>query len=280
MFLKNNLFLNMKMKNKAFTLVELLVVITILAIISVVAYQNFWWAVSKAVSWRKISDVATIETSLQQYKVDKNYYPAVWTWSTTNMWWYDYNVEATQSNTISVVLNWSEIQEISDANWWWRVMNLDWTQQIWAKGTISQEELGKAYLTRDLYDPEVWDLKVWGSWKMIDSWIGRYVYAVYRKPTWPNWLANNRNGTYYNIAYTVKKEWSDIYMTKIVWDYDSGSCFDDAPTCPRTLIWSRGNFLINDQEQWKNADWTPFTSGFWSTEENQWIPYPVNDFSE
>ncbi|MBT3729141.1 prepilin-type N-terminal cleavage/methylation domain-containing protein [bacterium] len=28
-------------KNKAFTLVELLVVITILAIISVVAYQNF-----------------------------------------------------------------------------------------------------------------------------------------------------------------------------------------------------------------------------------------------
>jgi prepilin-type N-terminal cleavage/methylation domain-containing protein len=30
-----------KIKNKAFTLVELLVVITILAIISVVAYQNF-----------------------------------------------------------------------------------------------------------------------------------------------------------------------------------------------------------------------------------------------
>jgi prepilin-type N-terminal cleavage/methylation domain-containing protein len=29
------------LKNKAFTLVELLVVITILAIISVVAYQNF-----------------------------------------------------------------------------------------------------------------------------------------------------------------------------------------------------------------------------------------------
>ncbi|MCD5385188.1 type II secretion system GspH family protein, partial [Candidatus Gracilibacteria bacterium] len=63
-------------KNKAFTLVELLVVITILAIISVVAYQNFGGAVDKAVSGRKISDVSTIESSLQQYKADKNYYPA------------------------------------------------------------------------------------------------------------------------------------------------------------------------------------------------------------
>jgi prepilin-type N-terminal cleavage/methylation domain-containing protein len=38
------------LKNKAFTLVELLVVITILAIISVVAYQNFGGAVDKAVA--------------------------------------------------------------------------------------------------------------------------------------------------------------------------------------------------------------------------------------
>jgi prepilin-type N-terminal cleavage/methylation domain-containing protein len=41
-------------KNKAFTLVELLVVITILSIISVVAYQNFGGAVDKANVGRKI----------------------------------------------------------------------------------------------------------------------------------------------------------------------------------------------------------------------------------
>lgn len=269
----------MKIKNKAFTLVELLVVITILAIISVVAYQNFWWAVSKAVSGRKISDVATIETSLQQYKVDKNYYPSTWEYdSDNNVWWYNNSLNATQSNTISVVLNWSEIQEVSDANWGWRVMNLDWTQQVWAKGTISQEELGKAYLTRELYDPEVWDLIERSTWnKLIDKWIGRYVYAVYRKPTWENWWANNRNGTYYNIAYTVKKEWSDIYMTKIVWDYDSGSCFENAANCPNTLIWSGDEFLVNDQEQGKDSEWNNLTN-FWSTQPNQWIPYPVNDF--
>jgi prepilin-type N-terminal cleavage/methylation domain-containing protein len=37
----NKLYNMNNIKNKAFTLVELLVVITILAIISVVAYQNF-----------------------------------------------------------------------------------------------------------------------------------------------------------------------------------------------------------------------------------------------
>jgi prepilin-type N-terminal cleavage/methylation domain-containing protein len=78
------------MKNisqKAFTLVELLVVITILAIISVVAYQNFGGAVDKANAGRKISDVSTIETSLAQYSVDNSYYPAVDEFNaTTNRW--------------------------------------------------------------------------------------------------------------------------------------------------------------------------------------------------
>jgi len=145
-------------KNKWFTLVELLVVITILAIISVVAYQNFWWAVDKAVSWRKISDVSTIETSLQQYKVDKNTYPAVWLYDgSTNMWWYNQANEATQSNTIDITPDWAEILSIDWATGGWYIMNLDNSQQIWAKGIISQTELTKRYLTKDLYDPEVWD---------------------------------------------------------------------------------------------------------------------------
>jgi general secretion pathway protein G len=67
--------------NKGFTLVELLVVITILSIISVVAYQNFGGATDKAISGRKINDILTLETSLQQFKVDKNYYPMPMTYS-------------------------------------------------------------------------------------------------------------------------------------------------------------------------------------------------------
>ena len=270
-------------KNKAFTLVELLVVITILAIISVVAYQNFGWAVDKAVSGRKISDVSTIETSLQQYKVDKNLYPAVWLYdATTNMWWYTWTVDASPSNTIDITADWAEILSIDDADWGWRVMNSETLtpRQIWAKWTIWQENLTKRYLTKDLYDPQVWDEKEnTNNKKLIEYWIWRYIYAVYKKPTGTNWSTNNKNGTYYNIAYTVKKEWSDTYVTKIVWDYDSDSCFENSSTCPDTLIWSAtgSTILIDWQEQGKDGNnWN--LPNFWSTSNNQGIPYPVADF--
>lgn len=268
-----------KFKNNAFTLVELLVVITILAIISVVAYQNFWGAVDKAVSGRKIGDVSTIETSLQQFKVDNNYYPAVDIYNaTTNMWWYNNAVVATPSNTLNVTMNGAEITNIDSANWGWRVMNIDNTQQIWAKWTLSQETLWKKYLTKDLYDPEVGDLKEnTNSKKLIELGLGRYVYSIYKKPTWANWWTDNKTGTYYNMAYTIKKEASDTYVTKIVWDYDSGSCFDSAANCPKTLIWSQNTILVDEQEHWKTASWTNLAS-FWSSSTNQWIPYPVSDF--
>jgi len=268
-----------KLQNKAFTLVELLVVITILAIISVVAYQNFGWAVDKAVSGRKIGDVSTIETSLQQFKVDNNYYPAVDLYNaTSNMWWYNNAVEATPSNTLNVTMNGAEITSVDWANGGWRVMNIDNTQQIWAKGTLSQETLWKKYLTKDLFDPEVGDLKEnTNNKKLIELGLGRYVYAIYKKPQGANWWTDNKTGTYYNIAYTIKKEASDTYVTKIVWDYDSGSCFDNSANCPKTLVWSQNSILVNEQEQGKTASWTALAA-FGSTSTNQWIPYPVSEF--
>ncbi len=263
-------------KNKAFTLVELLVVITILAIISVVAYQNFWWAVDKAISWRKISDVSTIETSLQQYKADKWFYPPTTTKSNTNLWWYDTWATATPSNKIIVTYNWEEIATVKNTSvWGWRIY---WTwawaswwtkRQIWAKWIISQQTLWKKYLTKDLYDPELGDIKVndigwWKQGKMIDLGIGRYIYATYKKnkSNW-DWAANFRANAY-NIAFTIKKQWSDKYITKIVWDYDKESCYEDKDKCPDTLIWLK---------DWEEENWN-------SNQDNYWVPYAVTDFSE
>lgn len=266
---------NKKVLKEAFTLVELLVVITILAIISVVAYQNFWGAVGKAVSWRKISDVSTIESSLQQYKVDKNYYPAVDAYNaTTNLWWYDSSKTATQSDTLVVAKTWEQVASITSGNWWGKIMwkndwTTDWTtKQIWAKWTISQITVWKKYLTKDLYDPELWDVKVGWTWKMIDSWIGRYVYAVFKKPLSSDttWWASNKEWTYYNMAYTIKVEWWDKYITKIVWDYDSESCFNEKALCTATLIWSSASVLSDKQEN-SSSD---------TSSASQWIPYPVD----
>lgn len=255
----------MKKTNKYwFTLVELLVVITILAIISVVAYQNFGWAVDKAVWGRKISDVSTIETALQQYKTDKNYYPTVDVYSgTTNVWWYNSSTWASASNVFTVNKDWEEITSINNwaaiggwkINWIWTLN----TTQIWAKGTISQATLWKQYLSKDLYDPELWDVKVW-TWKMVDYWIWRYVYSVYKNWAWTT--ANNLTWNAYNMAYTIRKDWSDTYVTKVVWDYDQESCFDNKINCPISLIWP-----------WWLADWV-----LKDWDEMPKIPYPVADY--
>lgn len=273
-----------QLAKKGFTLVELLVVITILAIISVVAYQNFWGAVDRAVSSRKISDVTAIESSLIQYKAKYNYYPAVDEYNaTTNMWWYNKtaNTDATASNTIQVKMDWAEIDSLIAAAGGWVVKNKDGTQQIWAKWTISQATLTKDYLSKDLYDPEIWDYKVKSTGKkLIDYWVGRYVYSVYRKPTWPTWDNSNKTGTYYNIAYTIRKDDSDTYITKIVWDYDSGSCFEEKDNCPLSLIGSWDNALIDWQAHGKKADWTDIATSYGSKSSYQWIPYSTNDFEE
>jgi prepilin-type N-terminal cleavage/methylation domain-containing protein len=264
-------------KNNAFTLVELLVVITILAIISVVAYQNFWWAVDKAVSWRKISDVSTIETSLQQYKADKNYYPPADVYSATNLWGHNTLTDANPSNTIKVLYSGQEITSIDTASTkgWWKVMANAVTPliQIWSKWTISRETVWKKYLSKDLYDPELWDITVndidWAGtkWKMIDKWIGRYVYAIYKKWT------NNVSWNDYNIAYTIKKQESDKYITKIVWSYDAESCYWDPTDCPETLIGQYNEYLQDWDEQQLNAGVIDTSMS------NQWIPYAVTDFT-
>lgn len=261
-------------KNKAFTLVELLVVITILAIISVVAYQNFWWAVDKAVSWRKISDVSTIETALQQYKVDKKSYPKTDIYdSSTNLWWYDSTEDADPSNQVGVDFNWDAIKTlvVTQSTWggivYWTWIWAKWASsetQIWAKWTISMNALTKKYLSKDLYDPELWDLKIEDtSDTMIDHWIWRYVYATFKKsPNWPD----NQSWIAYNIAYTIKETNSDKYVTKIVWDYDSESCYDDKANCPETLIWL--------------SDWEEISLTNNSVSNNYWIPYAVTDFAD
>ncbi len=265
----------MRKNNKLwFTLVELLVVITILAIISVVAYQNFGWAVDKAVWGRKISDISTIETALQQYKSENNYYPPTDSSGTTNMWGYDTSKMATPSNIIKVDYDWSALSWVTLANWWWKVFGTwawahssDW-KQIWAKWTISQNTLWKKYLSKDLYDPELWDVITSSDWKkLIEKWIGRYVYATFKKNTWSWSWSSNFNWNAYNIAYTVRKDWSDTYMTKIVWDYDKASCYIDSGFCPDTLIWSWTVILTDKEEQ------------NWSSElVNYHIPYAVTDF--
>lgn len=268
------------LNNKGFTLVELLVVITILAIISVVAYQNFGWATDKAISGRKINDIGTIETALQQFKADNNYYPMPMSYSSgatnNNLWWYNTWTVANPSNTLKVVYSGKAIASLTGSIEWWGIVYGTWSysgSQIWAKWVMWYSgDFGKKYLSKDLYDPEVWDIQV-GTAKMIDSGIGRYVYGVFAQPKlatlWNNaWVS----AIYYNIATSVKKKDSETYESYIVWDFDEMAC-EKRNSCPDSLIgtasWWTATVLKNKMGQDITTD---------STSKNQWIPYPVKDF--
>jgi len=62
----------------AFTLIELLIVVAIIAILAAIAVPNFLEAQVRAKASRAYSDMRTLKTALESYKVDTNKYPPDW----------------------------------------------------------------------------------------------------------------------------------------------------------------------------------------------------------
>lgn len=97
---------------------------------------------------------------------------------------------------------------------------------------MEQSLMGKQYLSQDIADPTA-DTKVGTDKTLKDFGIGRYVYAVYAKPTAGAWTGD-KTATAFNVAVTVSDDQKG-YVTKIGGDFDDkyGSC---AGTCPLSLI--------------------------------------------
>ncbi len=63
------------MKPKAFTLIELLIVVAIIAILAAIAVPNFLEAQTRSKVSRAKADLRTLATALESYRVDENSYP-------------------------------------------------------------------------------------------------------------------------------------------------------------------------------------------------------------
>lgn len=59
----------------AFTLIELLIVVAIIAILAAIAVPNFLEAQTRAKVSRSAADMRTVRTGLESYRVDNNHYP-------------------------------------------------------------------------------------------------------------------------------------------------------------------------------------------------------------
>lgn len=75
--------MKIKKQNKGFSLVELLVVITIIAILSVVAYTAVGGQTAKARDSKRKEDLSAIQSALEIYAIENsNQYPDTATWKT------------------------------------------------------------------------------------------------------------------------------------------------------------------------------------------------------
>ena len=72
------------MRNRqAFTLIELLIVVAIIAILAAIAVPNFLEAQVRAKVSRTKADMRSIATAIESYRVDHNKYPYVTNWGAT-----------------------------------------------------------------------------------------------------------------------------------------------------------------------------------------------------
>ena len=69
--------MKMRSRRRAFTLIELLIVVTIIAILAAIALPNFLQAQIRAKVSRAKADLRTITTGLEMYRVDYNNYPPI-----------------------------------------------------------------------------------------------------------------------------------------------------------------------------------------------------------
>ncbi|CAN5403875.1 hypothetical protein BH09SUM1_BH09SUM1_17590 [soil metagenome] len=67
--------MRLNLKQRAFTLIELLIVVAIIAILAAIAVPNFLEAQTRAKSSRAKADMRTLATGLESYYVDYNSYP-------------------------------------------------------------------------------------------------------------------------------------------------------------------------------------------------------------
>ncbi len=76
-----------KQKTKAFTLVELIVVISILAILTTIWFMNYSWNISNTRNSARVSNLQNLKSALKSYKQDKSIYPIPWdSFEITNSW--------------------------------------------------------------------------------------------------------------------------------------------------------------------------------------------------
>jgi prepilin-type N-terminal cleavage/methylation domain-containing protein len=241
------MYLQTLRKSSAFSLVELLVVITILAILSTVAYTSFSGSTDKAKNSKRLEHLGSIESGLQMFYQEKSYYPMPGVNSSTNFWGYASASGAVQTNTGTFTTNSDGgIITVTGGSGGGRVSGsgASSASQVGAKGVMTQAIVGKQFLSQDVADPSS-ETKVGTNNVLKDYGIGRYPYAVFAKAAAPaSWNPDSKSGTAFNIAATILDDQKGS-VAKVSGSFDDKFTGCNGIECPISLIGS-GTVNIKD----------------------------------
>lgn len=125
--------------------------------------------------------------------------------------------------------------------------------------------LSKQYLSQELSDPSIKDIKVGNTETLKDYGIGEYIYGVYAKNNSAgSWDNTSKKGTAYNLALVVADDQKGV-VTKISGNFDKSTCIN----CPNTLIGSgTSNNNLKDGESYSGSTF----------DTNTRVAYPISGF--
>lgn len=266
----------MKQTKQAFTLVELIVVITILAILWTIAFISFQWYSSQSRDSVRIANLSNLHKWLEIFQINSWKYPLpdgyVEITSSWSIIWYQWfakqNVER-----ISEITQWSTQDPLKDSIYTTYTTNLSRNKlqlmvflessenSIWYKSIIEKTNanLSTDYSKRTLFSrwDDIWIL-LWNTWSTLKQPI---------QETW-TWIDVFNTQTEYKIYfdedYSITWTWNSLKVLKSImnaWKIAT-SCKDYINTYS-SFIWEDWKYIINPTLGNKLEVYCDMTTDWW-----------------
>lgn len=287
-----------KQKNKnAFTLVELIIVITILAVLATIWFISFQNYTKDARDWNRLATVANVQKWLDTYATQSTKYPEpnwkVLSWSLNNQ-------ELTR-----VWMIWEEIAKIIKINWkttdpltwnnylYWVsadnkyyqiamiLENLNSNNNI-VSNTYANNSSYKAKVVWNYnyplkYNWKIWTLPsllfTWNWWDLSSNWIHFIINNWSNLPYSLNWTSNNNTQTTQEVLKQLT--WtSSVSLTWITIPTLTSTEFKNLPEVEITKLTT--SLWVSKEELWLLIYWNDYS---WNTaiNPNNWTSGSSND---
>lgn len=183
-----------KTKNKAFTLVELIVVITILSILWTIAFISYQWYSRSSRDSVRISDIKNISKSLELFQVNSWKYPdpnlsfpVTYNWIEVRSQWIFW-----EKNFINVwKLNKLPKDPLFDVEYTYSLLNTKKEFELWAVMETLNEQVNIINITNAENNIKVINYIKWNyNWKIarVQVWNEIHVLAIPSIINWQVWL--------------------------------------------------------------------------------------------